>query len=245
MSKPKPLSDPSAPIWTRPAPGSRRPKLTREQIAMAALRIADAGGFEAVSMRRVAEALGVGTMTLYYYVRTKDDLLALMDDALMGEILIRASAVSRSWREAITAIARATREVFLRHPWVLFAPDGRRVGPNGLRHMEQSMAAFAGTPLDDTEKVEIIAVVDDYVMGHVLRAREVRIQDMETETTRTINQFIANQLTTGEYPELTRMFGDEEPVAVIARLSQSMTHVDRFERGLRALLDSLARHISP
>ena len=62
-------------------------RLTREKIAAAALSIADKDGFEAVSMRRLARQLRVGTMSLYYYVKTKDDLLAVMDDALMGESL--------------------------------------------------------------------------------------------------------------------------------------------------------------
>ncbi len=68
------------------APKSR---LTREKIAAAALAIADKEGFKAVSMRRVAQELKVGTMSLYYYVKTKDDLIAAMDDALMGEALLR------------------------------------------------------------------------------------------------------------------------------------------------------------
>ena len=79
--------DESALIWTRPEPGTRRPKFTRDQIASTALAIADTEGFAAVSMRRIAAELGAGTMTLYYYVRTKDELVALMDDAIMGEVL--------------------------------------------------------------------------------------------------------------------------------------------------------------
>src|SRR6476620_10056298 len=59
------------PIWARPEPGERRPAYTRERIAETAIAIADAEGFDAVSMRRIASELGAGTMTLYYYVRTK------------------------------------------------------------------------------------------------------------------------------------------------------------------------------
>src|SRR5262245_7471646 len=78
----------SGPIWARPEPGGRRPRFTRQQIAAVALAIADAEGFGAVSMRRVAAELGAGTMTLYYYVRSKDELLDLMDCALMADVLI-------------------------------------------------------------------------------------------------------------------------------------------------------------
>src|ERR1043165_2465523 len=101
MSKPKPPGLQPPPIWVHPAPGSRRPKLTREQIATCALAIADAEGFDAVSMRRIAEELGVGTMTLYYYVRTKDDLLALIDDALMAEVVARTVPLPGGWRPAV------------------------------------------------------------------------------------------------------------------------------------------------
>src|SRR3954452_23863804 len=75
-------------IWLRQEPSAARSAHTRSEIAAAALQLADAEGFEAVSMRRVAQALGAGTMTLYNYVRTKYELLALMDDAIMGEVLV-------------------------------------------------------------------------------------------------------------------------------------------------------------
>src|SRR5215472_8064502 len=162
------------PIWARPEPGSRRPRFTREQIASVALAIADGEGFEAVSMRGVAD-LGAGTMSLYYYLRSKDDLVALMDDALLGESLIPDDELPDDWRAALAAIARRTRDVFLRHPWALHslqgeaAVHGAPVGPNGLRHFEQSLAALEHAPLDTSQKLDLLAIVDDYVFGHVLR----------------------------------------------------------------------------
>ena len=72
---------------SRPAPG-RRPRFNQDQIADIAFGIADREGFDAVSMRRVARELGAGTMTLYHYVRTKDELVSLMDDRLMGHLLV-------------------------------------------------------------------------------------------------------------------------------------------------------------
>ena len=120
-------------------------------------------------MRRVAEELGVGTMTLYYYVRTKDDLLALMDDALMGEMLVPADELppaTGARRSRAIARARATRSP----PSVgRCTMRARRSGPNGMRHLEQSMAAVATLPLD-RRKMEVISIVDDFVFGHALRA---------------------------------------------------------------------------
>src|ERR1700726_4145195 len=97
----------------------KRLQLTREKIAAVALAIADAEGFPAVSMRRVAQELDVGTMSLYYYVKTKDDLVAVMDDALMGEALL--PSLPKGWQRAMMEIAKRTHAVFIRHPWALAA----------------------------------------------------------------------------------------------------------------------------
>src|SRR5580700_2482476 len=97
----------------------RKSRLTREKIAAVALALADKEGFEAVSMRRVAQELKVGTMSLYYYVKTKDDLVAMMDDALMSEALL--PSLPKDWQRAMMEIARRTHAVFIRHPWALAA----------------------------------------------------------------------------------------------------------------------------
>jgi len=89
-------------------------RLSRETIAAAALAIADREGFDAVSMRRVAQELTVGTMSLYYYVKTKDELVAAMDDALMAEALL--PTLPKDWRRAITEIAKRTHAALSRHP---------------------------------------------------------------------------------------------------------------------------------
>jgi AcrR family transcriptional regulator len=115
VSTPK---DPT-PIWGRPAPGERKPAHSRESIARVALQIADAEGVDAVTLRRVAAELGAGTMTLYHYVRTKRELAALMDDAIMGELVIPDDELPDGWREGLALLARRTHELFLKHPWSL------------------------------------------------------------------------------------------------------------------------------
>src|ERR1700728_2329250 len=91
--------------------------LSRDKIAAAAIAVADAEGFASVSMRRIAEDLGVGTMSLYYYVKTKADLIGAMDDAIMAEVLV--PSLPTNWRPALVAIATRTRDAFMRHPWAL------------------------------------------------------------------------------------------------------------------------------
>src|SRR5262249_6534159 len=121
------------PIWVRPEPGTRRPRFTREEIAQAALRIADAEGIDAVSMRRVAAELGAGTMSLYYYVQSKDELLDLMQDEMLGEVLVPDGELPGEWRAALTAIAMRSFAAFARHPWAIEAPPSAP-GPNVMRH---------------------------------------------------------------------------------------------------------------
>src|SRR5215813_13884864 len=92
-------------------------QLNKAGIVAAALAIADAEGFAAVSMRRVAQELGVGTMSLYYYAKSKAELVSAMDDALMAEVLV--PALPEDWHEALTAFALRTGVVFVRTPWAL------------------------------------------------------------------------------------------------------------------------------
>jgi len=235
----KQIARPNAPIWTRPTRVARGPRLDRDQIAGAALAIADAEGFAAVSMRRVALALDVGTMTLYYYVKTKDDLVALMHDAIMAEVVVPADQLPRGWRAGLTAIARTSRGVFARHPWALYFLQGVRIGPNGMRHIEQSLAAVAEVPLDVKGKVRMLSLVDEYVAGHVLQANEAALHAMEHKVLRPIAEFFAAKLGTGAFPHLEAMIGGEDALTVFSRFAGWVTEDAWFESGLTALLDGM------
>src|ERR1700721_4027131 len=140
---------------------TKRSQLSREKIASAALAIADAEGFEAVSMRRLAQELEVGTMSLYYYVKTKDDLIAVMDDALMAEALL--PSLPKGWRRAITEIATRTHSVFLRHPWALVSMLSAPPGLNAMRHLEQCLEALAATTMTTKQKIPLLALREAFV----------------------------------------------------------------------------------
>jgi AcrR family transcriptional regulator len=242
-----PASPASQPIWTRPEPGARKPRFSRRQIAAAALAIADAEGFEAVSIRRVAAELGAGTMSLYRYISAKADLVALMDDAIMGESLIPDGQLPADWRNALTMIARATRAALLRHPWAVQALQGRGAaaqdgsfGPNGIRHFEQSLTAAATAPLDTAGKLDLLAIIDDYVFGHVLRAGELQARAATADPAHAaaITSYIHDQLATGQFPHLSNLTRD--PAAQAMADPGQLDH--RFERGLQALLDGATVH---
>ena len=230
-------------IWLRPQPGERPGRLTREKISAAALSIADAEGFEAVSMRRIAARLGVSTMSLYYYVRTKADLVALMDDALMGEILVPEGQLPRGWREAISAIARRTRDVFARHPWALLSMQGAPPGPNAMRHFEQSLEAVEEAPMSLEGKLAVLQLVDDFVFGHSLRTAEARDWFGGDSNLARSAEALGQQLfKTGTFPRTAALFARARSRDA-ARHRQWLTQ-DRFERALWAVLDGAARGLS-
>jgi AcrR family transcriptional regulator len=191
-------------------------RLTREKIAAVALAIADKDGFEAVSMRRIAEELDVGTMSLYYYIKTKDDLIAVMDDALMAEALL--PSLPKGWKRAIVEIARRTHALLIRHPWALTAMLSAPPGLNAMRHMEQCLEALAETSMTGGEKLTLLAMVDDFVFGHALREAADR--------SKVDTRFAATQLRSGAFPRLVEVVGD-------GRIS---AQGDRFEQGLGRLL---------
>src|SRR5262249_4495 len=113
--------------WSPDAPAARRPAHNRADIARAAMEIADSEGFDAVSMRRVAQRLGAGTMTLYHYVRNKDELITLMTDAVMAEVVVPEDELSDHWRTALTQIAnRAPPAPRVRRPPLDLRTHGRR-----------------------------------------------------------------------------------------------------------------------
>lgn len=239
------VEDPAL-IWTRPEPGSRRPKFTRDQIASTALAIADAEGFAAVSMRRIATELGAGTMTLYYYVRTKNELVALMDDAIMGEVLIPADEFPTHWYDALTAVSIRTWEVLMRHPWALHSLQNAPAGPNAMRHFEQSLAAIAGTGLDPAGKFALLAMVDDYVHGNALRAAEIRTASAgpTEEEIEAAMKFAAHQFATGQFPHTQALVGHGDPREVFPRLIGNTTERDRFRHGLSVLLHGVAKRMN-
>ena len=198
-------------------------------------------------MRRVARELGLGTMSLYHYVRGKDELLDLMSDAILGGQIVDDAELQKGWRAGLRAIAFATRANFERHPWLMGAmhPRPRAIpGPNSLRHFDQSVAAVADTGVDVKTQMEIVALVDDYVFGFVLRASlatfEAREEEAEPGWMQAVFDYMWGELETGAYPNIARIAeanraagGRDEDLAEMA-LDQG-----RFERGLDRLLDGV------
>jgi AcrR family transcriptional regulator len=118
----------------------RRDPISRDAIVAAAIRLLDAEGLNALSMRRIADELGTGAASLYWHVGSKDGLLDLVFDQMIGELEVP-EPVPGQWREQLKDVARAQRAVTLRHPSVVRISVGRiPMGPNALRYSERVLA---------------------------------------------------------------------------------------------------------
>src|SRR5215472_15301273 len=115
----------------------RRAQLTREQVLTAAIALADRDGIESISMRRLAQELGIEAMSLYTHVRNKEDLLDGMVDAVIGMIPVEAGAGAADWGTSLRTMALAARGVMLLHPWAPRTVETRAVpGPAGLAYVD-------------------------------------------------------------------------------------------------------------
>ena len=224
-------------LWTRPEPIARRPRFTRESIAVAAMRIADTEGFGAVSMRRIATELDAGTMTLYHYVRTKDELLSLVVDSMMGEVVIPSTEpIPTDWRAALTMVAERTRAALERHPWILDMTDDPAVGPNSVRHFDQTLQTVASLPLSLAERFDIVRAVDEYVFGYCLQHRGTEERSADDQMVEYVNGLVA----TGDYPQLAAMVEEYGLEEGWRQIELHMRDPDRFARNLARLLDGIA-----
>ncbi|MET9284560.1 TetR/AcrR family transcriptional regulator [Nocardia beijingensis] len=222
-------------VWERPEPPNRPvpAPLSRERIVRAAIRLADADGLEAVSLRKVAAALDVGPMRLYGYIATKDELLDLMVDAVYAEI--RPTGNSR--REVLRSVAETTRQAVHQHEWLADLLGGRpQLGPNALARGEAVIAALDGVDVDIV--MPVVTAVDAYVIGAVRREiaerRAERATGMdERQWQAAYGPYLERAFATGRYPALATVIRDA------AHLDADQT----FQTGLDFLLDGIEARI--
>ena len=161
-------------LWGTREPPSRGPKpgLTVERIAQAAIAVADAEGLEALSMRRLAAELGVGTMSLYRYVPGRDELIDVMLDTVGAEL--SGPPPGGGWRAALEHHAREGWAMYQRHPWAVGAAKRPVLGPNTLDSYEAMLRAVADSGLSPGDMVNAAELVGHYVAGFARRAVEER-----------------------------------------------------------------------
>jgi AcrR family transcriptional regulator len=206
--------------------------LSRETLVRAAVELLDVEGLEHVSMRRVAAELGVTVGALYWYVATKDELLELVLDEVLGEA--RAPDVPGEWRAALAAHAERMRQVLLRHPWALpLLSRLPNIGPNAVALAEAAIgiAARAGFP----DPPAVVGALHDQVVGAVLA--QVGLQHARSVAGGT-DQLAAYLTATAErHPAAAAAMRAGAADDIAARSDQ------RFAFSLDCLLDGLAARL--
>jgi AcrR family transcriptional regulator len=212
-------------------PGARRAPLSRERVLRAAVLLADSGGLEALTMRRLGEDLAVEAMSLYKHVANKEDLLDGMVDLVFAEIELPTG--DTDWRTAMRDRAVSTRAALVRHPWATPLMQSRTApGPATLQHHD----TVIGTLRDGGFSVELTAhafsALDAYIYGFAMQQRSLPFDTVEEA--QDVGRQMFARMPEGAYPHLTEL-------TVQHILQPGYDYGAEFEYGLDLILDGLER----
>jgi AcrR family transcriptional regulator len=220
-----------------PETTKRRVPLNRERVLRAAIALADQGGFESLTMRKLAKELGVEAMSLYNHVANKDDLLDGMVDLVFAEIEPPATDVD--WKTAMRRRAISTREVLARHRWAIGMMEGRGShGPANLRLHDAVLGCLraAGFSLEAT--VHAYSVQDAYIYGFALQERDMSPETADDFAAEAQRQMRDYREVLADYPHLVEVVGGHVAEA-------GYDYATEFLFGLDLILDALDRLRDP
>lgn len=212
-----------------PRPASSRGRVPTRSVAEiidAAVALADRDGLAAVTMRAVAASLGTGAASLYRYVETRDQLIALMVDMVNREFdLGRRDRLP--WDDQLMDLAHQARGIYRRHPWMVTALDATPVlGPHGLAYLDHALAVLEPTGADGRTRLEAVAVLGALV--RLLSRQEVESTTGESLVDGNSTSLqVAGAAASGSYPHLAAALDNDEALG------------DQFDRILRRVLGGL------
>jgi AcrR family transcriptional regulator len=215
---------------TDPNPEPRIP-LTRQRVLRAAMTLADRGGVGSLSMRKLAQQLGVEAMSLYHHVASKDDLLDGMVDLVFDEIDLPSGETG--WKAAMRQRAISARKVLSRHPWAIGLMESRSTpGPANLRHHDAVIGRLraAGFPVALT--AHAYSLLDSYIYGFALQ--EASLPFDTPEETAELAQTMLAGFPADAYPHLTELATEHV-------LQPGYDYGQEYEFGLDLILDGLER----
>ena len=208
-----------------------RTPLSRERVLRAAVDLADEGGIASLSMRRLAQELGVEAMSLYRHVRNKDDIVDGMVDLVFGEI--GPPPTGADWKTAMCRRAISAREVLARHPWAIGLMESRRrPGPATLRHHDAVIGCLREAGFSIAMAAHAYSVLDSYIYGFALQQASLPFKTSEEVVEGA--ESILRLFPADAYPHLTEM-------TVQHILRPGYDYADEFEFGLDLILDGLER----
>ncbi|MCP2261853.1 transcriptional regulator, TetR family [Streptoalloteichus tenebrarius] len=229
-------------MWLRPERRVRDRRLSRERIVRVVVEVLDAEGHDGLSMRRVAERLGVTPGSLYWHVATKDEMVELALDAVLGEVDIAAAERMADWRQALLTVAQAHRAVMLRHRWMIPLLSTRRtLGPNALRAAEHTLRVLSRAGFDEDMLDAALSALNQLVVGAVV------FESAWREGAEAAGR--ADDHQREEAAEFARRIGERHPLLAAARFAtdppdREDVWADRFAFGFGCLLNGLEAYRS-
>jgi AcrR family transcriptional regulator len=214
------------------ATAKRHAPLTRDRVVAAAVALAQREGIEALTMRRLADELGAGAMSLYHYVPNKEELLAAMVDVVFAEIELPPADLD--WREAMRVRARSTREALNRHRWAVGLMESARTpGPASIRLHDAVLGCLREAGFSVEQTVQAYSVLDAYLYGFALQEKSVPFEDAQDVTAVAKEQVDAYDAF-ADYPYLAEVVAGH-----VAEVGYDFA--SSFETGLDLILDALER----
>ena len=214
-------------------PPEKRVPLNRERVLRGALAVADAEGVGSLTMRSLAEHLGVKPMALYHHVANKSEIVDGIVDLVFSEIEL--PAVGGEWRREMERRARSAREVLRRHPWAIGLLQSRtHPGPATLRHHNAVIGVLRGAGFSIVMTAHAFALLDSYIFGFALSEASLPINGPET---------VAEVAESMMLTYLTRDFPHLGEFSTEHVLKPGYDFGAEFAFGLELLLDGLARSL--
>ena len=211
----------------------QRPALSRERVLRSAVAVADAGGIAALTIRSLAEELGVKPMSVYHHVANKDEILDGIVDLVFNEIEL--PSADGDWQSEMRRRAASARQALKRHPWAIGLMESRTApGPATMRHHDAVIGALRAGGFSVEMTAHAYALLDSYIYGFALQ--EVSLPFKGPETVGEIAEPMLRQFSAGEYPHFVEL-------ATEFVLQPGYDFGNEFEFGLNIILDALTRTI--
>ena len=208
-----------------------RVRLNRDRVLRVAVALADSGGIESLTMRKLGVELGVEAMSLYNHVANKADLLDGMIDIVFAEIDLPTSETD--WRTAMRRRAASARDVLSRHRWATGLMESRTTpGPATLRHHDTALGILRGAGFSIELAAHAYSALDSYIYGFALQEPSLPFDN--GEDTAKVAQAIMSRFASGEFPHLTE-------IAVEYVMQPGYDYGNEFAFGLELILDGLER----
>jgi len=209
----------------------RRVPLSRERVLRTAMTLADQGGIESLSMRKLGQELGVEAMALYYHFASKDEIVDGIVDLVFSEIDLPAAGAD--WKGTMRQRAISVRDALSRHRWAIGLMESRRnPGPANLRHHDAVIGSLRAGGFDIGSVAHAYALLDAYIYGFALTKMNLPFDT--PEEVGEVAQGMLEPFPLNEFPHLLEMLTDHV-------MTPGYDFADEFEYGLDLILDGLER----